>query len=378
MGRPQQIGIIMQNKIPILDLSPELEMLEEEIMTKLRQVLRSTSFILGPNVKAFEEESAKFLGVKHAIGLNSGTDGLIIGLRALGIGAGDEVITSPFTFFATGEAISLVGATPVFVDIDPKSMNMNTALIEKCITPKTKAIIPVHIFGHAVDMDPVVAIAKKHGIKIVEDVAQAIGSEYKGRRLGGIGDIGSFSFFPSKNLGAYGDGGLITTNDDALARLCRMLRVHGSERRYYNEMIGYNSRLDEIQAAILRIKLPHLEKNNEGRRRVAKTYNDLFKGVDGVTTPTEAGYTKHVYHQYTIRIADGKRDHVNSALAETGISTMIYYPVPMHKLSVYAHLKANVPETDKAAGEVLSLPIWPQLTGEVQGRVVNAIKQVLK
>ncbi|MEQ1877532.1 MAG: DegT/DnrJ/EryC1/StrS family aminotransferase, partial [Bdellovibrionia bacterium] len=356
----------------------EIEMLEKELMTKFQQVLRSTSFILGPNVKAFEEEVGKYLTAKHSIGLNSGTDGLIIALRALEVGPGDEVITSPFTFFATGEAISLVGATPVFCDIEPGSMNINATQIEKLITPKTKAIIPVHLFGHAADMDPIMALAKKNNLKVIEDTCQAIGTEYKGRKVGTIGDIGAYSFFPSKNLGAYGDGGLMTTNDDKLARLCRMLRVHGSEKRYFNEMVGYNSRLDEIQAMILRVKLPILDKNNDARRKVAAVYNDLFKGVSGVTTPTEASYTKHVYHQYTIRIAGGKRDHVNQTLAEMGITTMIYYPNPMHKLSVYKHLKANVPETDKAAAEVLSLPIWPQITSSVQATVVKAIANAIK
>lgn len=368
----------MQNKIPILDLGPEVEILEKDLLTKFQQVLRSTSFILGPNVKAFEEEIAKYLGVKHAIGLNSGTDGLVIALRALNIGPGDEVITSPFSFFATGEAISLVGATPVFVDIEPGSMNINCSLVEKAITSKTKAIIPVHLFGHAADMDAIMTIANKRGLKVIEDVAQAVGGDFKGKKLGGLGDIGSYSFFPSKNLGAYGDAGLIATNNDEYARLCRMLRVHGSERRYYNEMVGYNSRLDEIQAMILRTKLPLLDKNNEGRRRVAKHYNEGLKGVSGITTPTETGYTKHVYHQYTIRIAGGKRDYVHHALSEQGISTMIYYPVPMHKLSVYSHLKVSVPETDKAAGEVLSLPIWPQLSEQTQDRVIEAITKLMK
>jgi dTDP-4-amino-4,6-dideoxygalactose transaminase len=368
----------MQNtKIPILDLSPEVETLGAEISEALQKVMASSAFILGPNVKALEEEMAKYLGVKYAIGCNSGTDALVIGLRALGIGPGDEVITTPFTFFATGESVSAVGATPVFVDIDLKTMNLDVSQIESKITSKTKAIIPVHLFGHAVDMDPLMALAKKHGLKIIEDVAQATGGDYKGKKLGSFGEIGAFSFFPTKNLGAYGDGGLITTNSDELARLCRMLRVHGSEKRYYNEMIGYNSRLDEMQAAVLRIKLPHLDKYNEGRRRVADYYSKQLKDVAGVTTPTEASYAKHVYHQYTIRIAGGKRDQVHAALGEMGITTMIYYPVPMHKLSVYQHVKVSVPNTDRAATEVLSLPIWPQLTEPTQARVVEGIRKAL-
>jgi dTDP-4-amino-4,6-dideoxygalactose transaminase len=364
-------------KIPVLDLAPEIEGLWGEFQDAYQRVMKSSHFIMGPEGKTFENEMAHYLGVKHAIGVNSGTDALVIGLRALAINPGDEVITTPFTFFATAEAISTIGAIPVFVDIEERTFNLDVKQIEKSITPKTKAIIPVHIYGHACDMDPILEIAKRRSLKVLEDVAQGMGGNYKTKKLGTIGDLGAFSFFPSKNLGAFGDGGLICTNDDSVADQCRMLRVHGSKKKYYNEMLGYNSRLDELQAAFLRVKLPHLDKRNEGRRAVAKRYNDLFRNVTGVTTPSELDYGKHVYHQYTIRIADGKRDAVHNRLTEVGISTMIYYPVPMHKLSMYSEKTWNVPFTDKASVEVLSLPIWAELTLETQNTIVGELVEAL-
>lgn len=363
--------------IPILDLNPEIEAHLGEFTEAFQRVLKTTQFIIGPEVKAFEAEIASYLGVKHAIGLNSGTDALIIGLRALGIGAGDEVICPAFTFFATAEAVSAVGATPVFVDIEPLSFNLNVNLIESKITAKTKAIIPVHLFGLAADMDPLLALAKRRGLKVMEDVAQAMGAEYHGKKVGTLGDIGTFSFFPSKNLGGFGDGGLIATNDDKLAESCRMLRAHGSKKKYFNEVIGYNSRLDEVQAACLRIKLRYLEKSNQGRREVASRYAEAFKGFSPVVTPTETAAAKHVYHQYTISVKTGKRDKVQSDLEAQGISTMIYYPVPLHRLPVYASMKVSLPETEHASTEVISLPIWPQMDAQTQLRVVDAVKKSL-
>jgi len=368
---------IKAGKIPLLDLTPEIEALWDELLKAIQGVLKSGQFILGPNVKAFEEEVAQYLGVKHAIGVNSGTDALVIALRALGIGPGDEVITTPFTFFATAEAISHVGATPVFVDIDPQTFNINPELIEPAITPRTKAILPVHLYGQAADMDPIMELAEKYNLKVIEDTAQAFGGEYKGRKLGTIGDAGCFSFFPSKNLGAFGDGGLIATNNDEIAEMARMLRVHGARQKYYNEIIGYNSRLDEIQAAILRVKLPHIDEWNEARRQAAKRYNELLKDVPGIRTPYEVPYAKHVYHQYTIRVMNGKRDNVKQFLADEGIGTMIYYPVPVHKLPVYANSNCHLPEAERAAGEVLSMPIWPEIAEETQIHIARGLEEAL-
>lgn len=365
------------NKIPVLDLRPEINSLWEELTSAIEGVLRSGQFIMGPNVKAFEEEAAAYLGVRHAVGVNSGTDALVIALHAAGIGEGDEVITTPFTFFATAEAVSRLGATPVFVDIDPLTFNINPDLIEPAVTPRTKAILPVYLYGQAADMDPIMEVAKKYGLKVIEDTAQAFGGEYKGKKLGTIGDAGCFSFFPSKNLGAFGDGGLIATDDDEIAERARMLRVHGAKKKYYNEVIGYNSRLDALQAAILRVKLPYIDGWNEGRRRAAERYNELLKDVPGIVTPYEAEYAKHVYHQYTVRILNGRRNAVKEHLAEQGIATMVYYPVPVHQLPVYAQNAVTLPEAEKAAGEVLSLPIWPGITESVRTKVVEALDAAL-
>jgi len=363
-----------QNKIPILDLQPEIESLWDELMAAVQGVLMSGQFIMGPNVKAFEQEVADYLGTKHAIGVNSGTDALVIGLRALGIGLGDEVVTTPFTFFATAEAISQVGAKPLFVDIDPRTFNIDPALIEPAITPRTKAILPVHLYGQAADMDPIMEMAEKYGLKVIEDVAQAFGGEYKGKKLGTIGDVGCFSFFPSKNLGAYGDGGLIVTDDDVIAETARMLRVHGSKKKYYNELIGYNSRLDEIQAAILRVKLPYIDEWNEARCQVAHRYNELLGTVPGIVVPYKAPYAKHVYHQYTVRVLDGRRDNLRECLTGAGIGTMVYYPVSVNRLAVYAGQSSWMPRAELAAQEVLSLPIWPELDITRQSRIVEALR----
>lgn len=360
-------------KIPIYDPRPEIEELWDEIQAAVHRVLRSGRYILGPEVEAFEREVAEYLGVKHAIGVNSGTDALVIGLRALGVGPGDEVITTPFTFFATAEAISLVGAIPVFVDIDPQTFNINPELIPEAITSRTKAILPVHLYGQAADMDPILEIAREHRLKVLEDTAQAFGGEYKGKKLGTLGDAGAFSFFPTKNLGGVGDGGLIATNDGQVAELARMLRAHGARKKYHNEMLGYNSRLDALHAAILRVKLPYIDGWNEARRRVAQTYNELLKDVPGVVTPYEAPYAKHVYHQYTVRILGERRDEVKRRLAAAGIGTMVYYPVPVHRLPVYAPFGYVFHQTESASSEVLSLPIWHQMDLGVQERVVEGL-----
>lgn len=366
----------MNTKIPMLDLSDEVETLWDELNAAIHRVLRSGQFILGPEVEAFEREVAEYLGVRHAVGLNSGTDALIIGLRALGIGPGDEVITTPFTFFATAEAISSVGAVPVFVDIDPVTFNLDPRLVENCITPRTKAIVPVHLYGRPAEMDQILELSCRYQLKVLEDCAQAFGATYGGHRVGTLGHAGAFSFFPSKNLGAYGDGGLLVTNDDRVADIARMLRAHGTRRKYFNEMIGYNSRLDAIQAAILRVKLRYVDKWNEARRQVAMRYTKLLSEVDGIVVPEVS--EGHVFHQYTIRVVGGKRDFIQRFLAEKGIQTMVYYPVPLHRLTVYEKKGLILPQAEHAAAEVLSLPIGPGLTIEAQERVVSALIQGTK
>lgn len=365
-------------KIPILDLLLEIEERWDEYMAAIKAVLKSGQFIMGPNVKAFEEEAAQYLGVKHAIGVNSCTDALVIALKAAGIGPGDEVITTPFTFFATAEAISHLGARPVFVDIDERTFNINADLIEPAITEWTKALLPVHLYGQAADMDPILSLAEKYNLKVVEDTAQAFGGEYKGQKLGTVGDVGCYSFFPSKTLGAFGDGGLITANDDKTAEVASMLRAHGSKKKYYNETVGYNSRLDEIQAAILRVKLPHIDEANAGRRRVAHRYNELLKDTPGIVTPYEDDRAKHVYHQYTIRVLNGRRDEVQRQLAERGIGTMVYYPVPVHKLPIYKDTTPTLPVAERLAGEVLSLPIWPGIKFEIQKHISALVSKLMK
>jgi dTDP-4-amino-4,6-dideoxygalactose transaminase len=364
-------------QIPPLDLSTEIESLWEDINGAIQEVLRSGQFIMGPAVGAFEQEVADYLGVKHAMGVNSGTDALVIALRSLGVGPGDEVITTPFTFFATAEAVSQVGATPVFVDIDSRTFNIDSDLIEEKVTTRTKAILPVHLYGQTADMDSVFEVARKHGLLVVEDVAQAFGSEYKGEKAGTLGDAGAFSFFPSKSLGAYGDGGLIATNDDSVAEQARMLRVHGARKKYYNEVLGYNSRLDSLQAAILRVKLPHADAWAEARAGAARVYDELLEGVTDLVLPYKSNDTKHIYHQYTIRIRQGRRDEIKARLAEAGIGTMIYYPVPVHQLPIYADLSYQLPIAEAAATEVLSLPIWPQIQRDVQERVATTLCQAL-
>lgn len=364
---------LQHQRIPMLDLSTEIDSLWNELNAAIQRVLRSGQFIMGSDVEAFEQEIAQVLGFKHAVACNSGTDALVLGLRALGITEGDEVITTPFSFFATAEAISLIGATPVFVDIDPRTFNIDPAQIEQAITERTKAIIPVHLYGQSSDMEQIAAIAEKHDLKVFEDVAQAFGGNYKGRMLGTIGQAGAFSFFPSKNLGAYGDAGLFSTDNDEVAEMVRKLRTHGSRKKYANEIVGYNSRLDTLQAAILRVKLPHVAGWNEARREAAYRYNKLLADVPDVTVPYELPETYHVYHQYTVRIGGGKRDLVREQMALQGINTMIYYPTPIHQLPIYKAQGWLMPASEAAAGEVLSLPIWPKITEDIQARVVAAI-----
>ncbi len=362
-------------KIPVLDLSPQYRSLKSEIHAALDRVLESGRFIMGPDVKLFEQEVAAYLGAKHAIGVNSGTDALVIGLRALGIGPGDDVITTPFSFIATAESISIAGATPVFADIDPESFNLDPDAIAAKITPRTKAILPVHLYGRPAAMDEILAIARDRNLKVIEDCAQAFGAAQANQRVGTIGDLGAYSFFPSKNLGAYGDGGLIVTDDDAVAEQARMLRSHGSKQKYHNEILGYNSRLDTLQAAILRVKLPHIDRWNQARRQVAIAYNQLLADLPDLIVPDVV--EGHVFHQYTIRLTAGQRDRVRDALAEQGISSMVYYPIPQDRLPVYQGQHPTNPISDQLAKQVLSLPIWPELDRPTQERIATAIKQTL-
>lgn len=360
--------------VPFVDLKRQYRQIKDEINTKLNDVLNSTQFILGDNVVLFEEEFAKYCGIKYAIGVASGTDALTIGIDVLGIGKGDEVITVPNTFIATADAISKNGAKPVFVDIDPDTYNIDVTKIEDKITSNTKAIIPVHLYGQSAEMGPILKIAKDYGLKVVEDACQAHGAEYNGKKVGSLGDIGCFSFYPGKNLGAYGDGGMIVTNNSEIAEHVTMLRNYGQKLKYYHSFVGYNSRLDEIQAAILMIKLKHLDNWNNLRRRNAKIYGDMLEKVD-VVIPIEKYY--HVYHLYVIRC--NNRDKLQKYLISNGISTGIHYPIPLHLQKAYIHLNysgGSFPITEKYVGEILSLPMFPELTTEEIVTICNYIDNI--
>jgi dTDP-4-amino-4,6-dideoxygalactose transaminase len=364
--------------IPMVDLKGQFESLRDEIEHGFRNVLETTQFILGPCGKALEEEVAAYCGVKHAIGVASGTDALHLALRAAGIGEGDEVITSPFTFIATAEAISYVGARPVFVDIDPASFNIDPRKIEAAITEKTRAVLPVHLFGQTADMDPIIEICRRKGLRLIEDCAQAFGAEYLRKKAGSFGDLGCFSFFPSKNLGCYGDGGMIVTDDDRLAEEILVLRNHGSRRRYHHSVIGYNSRLDELQAVVLRAKLRHIETYNFLRRKNAHLYNERLKN-SGVVTPFEDPKGSHVYHQYTLMCED--RDALQAALADAGIASAVYYPIPLHRQEVYRDSWSGVsfPAAEGSAQSVLSLPMYPELgTGQIDRICEVALRALQK
>jgi len=325
-------------------------------------------------VREFEEEVAAYSGTKYAVGVASGSDALLLALRALGIGPGDEVITTSFSFFATAGSISRAGAKPVFVDIDPQTFNIDPNLIEAKITERTKAILPVHLFGQCADMDPILRLAKSHNLKVVEDAAQAIGSEYKGRRAGSIGDLGCFSFFPSKNLGGFGDGGMVTTNDGELAEKVEILRKHGGRSEYHHSMIGYNSRLDTLQAAILKVKLKYLDEWTEKRQENAKYYDQALKGIAGVRTPQDMKFGRHIYNQYTLRVE--RRDELRGWLKERGIGCKVYYPLPLSLQDCYRFLglrEGDMPQAEKASQEVISIPIYPELSQEEREEVVRTI-----
>jgi dTDP-4-amino-4,6-dideoxygalactose transaminase len=362
--------------IPLVDLRAQYQPLKDEIIAGMAQALEEMRLFLGDNVQAFEREFAEFCGAKHGIGVSDGTTALHIILRAMGIGTGDEVITVSHTFIATAEAIELAGARPVFVDIDPATYLMDVAQVEAKITPHTKAIMPVHLYGQTADMDPILVIARRHGLRVIEDACQAHGAEYRGRRAGSLGDAAAFSFYFSKNLGAYGEGGLITTDDDDLARRARMIRDHGSDRRYHHDLIGWNARLDELQAAVLRVKLPHLSAWNEARRLHAMRYAELLGGLP-VTTPVECPGNHAVYHLYVIRAQD--RDTLQAQLKERGVFTGIHYPVPIHlqqSMRSLGYRAGDFPRTERVVDEILSLPMYPELTDEQLGYVAAAVRDL--
>lgn len=362
--------------VPMVDLRKQFQEIKEDVFHVLTEILESSRYILGANVSEFEKKVADYHGVQEAIGVASGTDALHLSIDALGIGEGDEVITTPFTFFATAEAILYTGATPVFVDIEPDTFNIDVDRIKEGITEKTKGVVPVHLFGHPANMEKLLRVSKKYGLKVIEDCAQAFGAEVNGKKVGSLGDAGCFSFYPSKNLGGYGDGGMIILNESKAADTIRKLRNHGSGGSYRHERVGFNSRLDEIQAGILLVKLKRINEYNRKRRQNAALYTELLS--DKVKCPVEKKDTVHVYHQYTIR--SKKRNEIQQRLKEKGISSVIYYPVPLHlqkALKFLGYQKGDFPVAEKAAQEVLSLPVYPELEESVITNIVEIIKDVV-
>lgn len=358
--------------VPMVDLSKQFSEIKEEVCEKITQILESSHYILGPNVHEFEKMVSDYIGVSDAIGVASGTDALHLALEGLDIGEGDEVITTPFTFFATVESIVYTGAKPVFVDIELDTFNMDCGKIEEKITSRTKAILPVHIFGHPADMDAIVEIAKRCSLRVIEDCAQAFGAGFRGKKAGSIGDAGCFSFYPSKNLGAYGDGGMITLNSKNLRDAVKSLRNHGSNGSYIHDSIGFNSRLDEIQAGVLLVKLKRIDEYNRKRRQKAAIYSSLLSG--SVKCPSESEGTYHVYNQYTIM--SGKRDAIQKKLKENGISSVVYYPRPLHlqaATSFLGHKEGDFPNAERASREVLSLPIYP----EIEESTIEEIAEII-
>ncbi len=358
--------------IPMIDLKKQFAEIKEEVFEVLTEILESTQYILGPMVLELEQKISRYHDVSEAIGVASGTDALHLAVKALGIGEGDEVITTPFTFFATAESIFYSGATPVFVDVEPDTMNIDPAKIEEKITSRTKAIMPVHIFGHPADMDSICAIAKKHKLMIIEDCAQSFGAEIRGKKTGSFGDAGCFSFYPSKNLGAFGDAGMVLLQDHAVADDIRQLRNHGSKGAYKHEKVGFNSRLDEMQAGILLVKFKRIDQYNDKRRDRAALYDKLLSG--DIIRPVERPGMKHVYHQYTIR--SSRRDEIQKALRRHDIASVVYYPVPLHlqeAVSSLGHKKGDFPVAEEAAAKVLSLPIYPELPEEAVKEIAAII-----
>lgn len=361
--------------IPLVDLTAQYHSIKKEIDSAVLSTLESGHFILGPAVTKFEESVASYLGVDFGIGLASGTDALVLALRALNIGAGDEVIIPAYTFFATAGTVMSVGAKPVFVDVDPLSYQIDVSKLKSAITPKTKAIIPVHLYGHPAEMEPILEIAREFNLKVIEDNAQGFGAEYQTKKTGTFGDIGCLSFFPTKNLGAFGDAGMVVTNDPALAERMRMLRTHGWKKKYYSEEVGYNSRLDALQAAILQVKLPYVDSWNEKRRELSNRYSEKL-GASNIVAPIECEWARHVYHLYIIRTP--RRDELQAYLKQKGIASEVYYPLPPH-LSLpcrdFGYKEGDFPHAERAALETLALPLYPELTLSQQDEVIAAVKE---
>lgn len=387
-ARLQHLWCRFVNPIPLLDLTGQYQSIEPELSAAAREVLASGQYIKGPHVQTFEQNFARYIGTQHCVACNSGTDALYLALRTLDIGAGDEIITTPFTFIATAEVISAVGATPVFIDIDPQTFNLNLAQIEPAITSKTRAIMPVHLFGQPVDMTQLMAIAQAHQLWVIEDCAQAVGADWAGERVGSIGHIGCFSFYPTKNLGACGDGGAITTQDETIAARIRMLADHGRKETYYHEAIGVNSRLDALQAAILDVKLRYLDAWNMQRQAVADRYSRLLDLLPHVIHPQPLEGGHHVWHQYTIRIStspekikgENWRDRARQYLQHNHISSTVYYPLPIHLQPAYKFLgyqSGQLPAAEQTSQEVLSLPMYPELSSEQQEKIVYSLKDAL-
>ena len=372
----------MAEQIPVVDLKAQYNVIKDEVNSAIQRVLDHGQFILGPEVKTFEEEMAAYCGTKFAIGVASGTDALRLALLACGVKAGDEVITTPFTFVATAETIVQCGATPVFVDINSRSYNLDTDKIEERITSRTRVILPVHLYGQASDMEPIMELARKHNLKVIEDAAQALGAEYRGKKVGSIGDAGCLSFFPSKSLGAYGDGGMVVTNDSRIAETVNLLRRHGANISYYYDLIGFNSRLDTLQAAILSVKLKYLNDWTKLRRSKAALYNRLLTEVAGIESHFVEEFGNPSFNYYTIRLKETKlnRDELRKYLSSCGIQSMIYYPLSLHLQKAYIYLgykQGDFPESELAQKEVLSLPMYPELSVEHIRRVVEGIKKFM-
>jgi dTDP-4-amino-4,6-dideoxygalactose transaminase len=375
---------ILVKRVPLLDLQAQFETIRDEVRAAVDRVFDSQQFVLGAEVQALEEEIAQYSRTKFAIGCASGSDALLLALMSSGIGKGDEVITTPFSFFATASSITRLGARPVFVDIDARTFNLNPSLVAPAVTERTRAIVPVHMYGQCAEMDPLIELSQSRGIPIIEDAAQAIGAEDRRRRAGSMGTIGCFSFYPSKNLGGAGDGGMLVTDNLDHARRLARLRVHGEERKYHHKVVGINSRLDALQAAVLRVKLPHLDDWSTGRQRKAQQYELMF-GDAGLSEKVELPFVRsnarHVFHQFMIRVRDGKRDALRTHLLERGVGTDVYYPVPLHLQECFAFLgykEGDFPVAELAAKETLALPVYPELTDEQQDHVVSSIAKFFR
>jgi dTDP-4-amino-4,6-dideoxygalactose transaminase len=372
-------GQAQMKKVPLLDLQAQYETIRDEVLAAVDRVFDSQQFVLGAEVQVLEEEIARYSQTKFAIGCASGSDAVLLALMSCGVGAGDEVITTPFSFFATAGAITRLGARPVFVDIDERTFNLNPSLVDAALTERTKAIMPVHLYGQCAEMNPLIELSQSRGIPIIEDAAQAIGAEDRSRRAGSMGTIGCFSFYPSKNLGGAGDGGMLVTNDLDHGRRLHMLRVHGEETKYHHKLVGINSRLDALQAAVLRVKLPHLDEWTTGRQRKAQQYELMFLDAglgEQVKLPFVRSNARHIFHQFVVRVRGGKRDALREHLRECGVGTDVYYPVPLHLQKCFAYLgykEGDFPIAELAAKETLALPVYPELTDDQQDYVVSAI-----